>query len=104
MKEFTSDLFVSSPAHARITDPISSKEAAEEMRKSKANRLEQLVIRALKESPFGLTNHELVDRTGVNWTTITPRVRPLVNKGMVVDSGERRAGDSGVRCIVWKIA
>lgn len=103
MKEFTSDLFVESPAYARITDLVSSKEAAEEMRKSKANRLEQLVILALKESPFGLTNHELVDRTGVNWATITPRVRPLVNKGMVVDSGERRAGASGVRCIVWKI-
>ena len=69
MKEFTSDLFVESPAYARITDLASSKEAAEEMRKSKANRLEQLVILALKESPSGLTNHELVDRTGVNWAT-----------------------------------
>lgn len=91
-------------AAARATDPETSHEAAAEMlqEKSASTRLQHLVWSTLKRHPGGLTNHELVAATGIDWNTITPRVAPLVRKGLVIDSGGRRKGPTGKSCIVWK--
>lgn len=86
-------------AYARITDPDTSHKAANEVETS---RLEQMVLVQLSSCPDGLTNHELVERTGCSWNTITPRLRPLVRKGLVVDSGTRRKGPTNKSCIVWR--
>jgi hypothetical protein len=34
--------------------------------------------------------------------TVSPRFRPLVNKNLIVDSGEKRAGIGFKSSIVWK--
>ncbi len=89
-------------AAARNSDPDTSHLSAAFMRKEKANRLEALVVSTLRIHSHGLTNHELVTATGVDWNTITPRIAPLVRKGLVYDSGERRKGSTNRPCIVWK--
>ena len=87
-------------AFARHTDPETSHEAAEAV---EATVLEQMVLKALRDNPEGLTNHEIVEATGLTWNTASPRLRPLVNKGFVYDSDVKRPGPSGRRCIVWRL-
>lgn len=94
------DLFA---AFARKTDPETSHEAAEHVRRELANRLETTVLEALKAHPNGLTSHGLVKVTGIEWNTITPRIAPLRRKGLVCDSGKRREGPTDRLCIVWKL-
>jgi hypothetical protein len=89
-------------AYARATDPDTSHLSAAFVRKELANRLEQIVLTALREHPNGLTNHGLVRVTGIDWNTITPRIAPLVRKGLVFDSGKRREGPTARSCIVWR--
>lgn len=91
-----------SEAYARFDDPDTSQDAADDLRGKKANVLEGKVLAAIKKSPLGLTNHEIVTATGLDWNTSSPRVRPLVRKNLVYDSGERRPGPGGKKCIVWK--
>lgn len=90
-------------AYARNEDPDTSHEAADNTEGEIASHLEKKVIKALELNPQGLTNHQIVEITHIVWNTITPRVRPLVRKGLVVDSGERRTGPTNRRCIVWKL-
>lgn len=87
-------------SYARTTDPTTSHVAAASIRQ--ANHMETVVLDAIAASPNGLTNHELVEATGLAWNSCTPRIRPLVRKGLVRDSGIRRAGPSYRKCIVWK--
>lgn len=92
-------------AFARATDPATSHAAAAAVEGEHANRMEKLVLVELRKyREMGLTNHQLVAATGIAWNTITPRVRPLVNKGLVLDSGLRRLGPKGKKCVVWKLA
>lgn len=89
-------------AHARKKDPNTSHEAAENTKGKIANRLETEILSALKRNPHGLTNHEIVAATGIDWNTATPRIAPLVRKNLVVDIGERRIGPTNRPGIVWK--
>jgi DNA-binding MarR family transcriptional regulator len=89
-------------AYARRSDPETSHEAAQEVEKS-VTALEAIVLEALRNHPLGLTNHEIVEFTGLTWNTASPRLHPLVKKGWVIDSGERRPGPSGRNCIVWRL-
>lgn len=90
-------------ALARNSDPDTSHLAALAVEGERANKLENIVLQALRDHPDGLTNHELVAVTGITWNTITPRVHPLVRKRFVVDSGLRKMGPKGKRVIVWKL-
>jgi hypothetical protein len=85
---------------ARRSDPETSHAAAKSV---DANRLESVVLGALGRHPSGLTIHEVADLTGVPFESIGPRFRPLVNKGLIHDSGERRVGRSNRQCIVWRL-
>lgn len=100
MKVETPDLF--GEAHARWSDPDTSKAAAEDLAGEKATRLEYVVLATLQNFPQGLTMHEIVRLTGLPWNTVSPRIRPLVRKGFVIDSGKRRKGPTGHSCIVWR--
>ena len=84
-------------AYARHSDPETSKSAAERMRLSNMERIVFDVIKKLR----GATTHEIADHTGISLVTVSPRIRPLVRKGMIQDSGKKRAGDSGRKSIVW---
>lgn len=89
-------------ALARHSDPDTSHQAAREIAGNIANALELTVLEAIRGNPQGLTNHEIVSVTGLTWNTATPRIRPLVRKGLVQDSGNRRIGTTNRKCIVWK--
>lgn len=98
------DLLEWGAAYARRSDPETSHDAADDLRGKKANHLEQIVLGAIREAgERGLTNHEIVAKTGLTWNCCSPRTRPLCRKGFIIDSGERRPGPTGKMCAVWKV-
>jgi len=77
----------------RSSDPITSIEAAEQVDSTK---LESMVYEAIAKHPNGLTSDEIMlyfPNHGVQ--TISPRYAPLIRKGLIEDSGEKRKGKSG---------
>jgi DNA-binding MarR family transcriptional regulator len=92
-------------AYARTTDPETSHAAAESVKGSEATRLEAMVVMALvkRENKAGLTTHEIAKVTGLEYGSVTPRIRPLVKKGWIMDSGERRIPEGRTKAgIVWR--
>src|SRR5260370_32383305 len=83
---------------SRRRDPDTSKKAA---RSVPVADLEERVLRALRLLK-GATTHELAWLLKVDLVSVSPRMRPLVEKGLVQDSGKRRRGESGRSSIVWK--
>jgi predicted transcriptional regulator len=82
---------------ARRTDPETSHEAA---RSINITRLEKVVLDAFI-SHGEMTTHELAQVTSLELVTVSPRVRPLVRKGLIRDSGRRKIGESGRPSIIW---
>jgi hypothetical protein len=85
-------------ALARNSDPITSDLAAQQV---DTNHLEQVVLRHLLFWPLGLTCRELSASTGLELGSITPRMQPLVRRGLVVRDGTRVLRGYK-RAIVWK--
>jgi hypothetical protein len=83
---------------ARRHDPDTAKKAAAA---APVAELEGRVLRLLRTSG-GMTTHELAKALFMDLVSISPRMRPLVEKGLARDSGERRCGESGRSSIVWK--
>jgi len=80
-------------ALARATDPDTSHLAAKSV---DATQMEKIVLEAIAQFPEGCTADELErELPGFRWNTITPRFAPLLRKGRIVDTGERRKGVSG---------
>ncbi len=65
---------------ARNKDPDTSKEAAESVN---ATKLELRVLHALSVCPVGATCGEICDLTGLAWNTVSPRLAPLREKGLI---------------------
>jgi hypothetical protein len=86
---------------SRNTDPMSSHQACDVVQVSD---LEAKVLAALKQFKAGATSHELARRLRRQLVSVSPRLRPLANRRLIKDSGERRKGQSGVRQIVWELA
>lgn len=95
---------VSGQAYARATDPGTSHAAAKAVKGEEAGRLERQVVMALELGPGdGLTTHEICAIYGLEYGSVTPRIKPLVRKGLVVDSGIRRVPEGRTKAgIVWK--
>jgi hypothetical protein len=77
----------------RASDPITSYEAAVLVDSTK---LEQLVYEAIAKYPNGCIADEIqthFPNHGVQ--TISPRFAPLIRKGFIEDTGEKRKGNSG---------
>jgi len=72
----------------RKTDPDTSKEAAPDV-----SRLEGEVYAILRMRPS--TAEEVAVFLSKPLQSITPRIAPLVRKGFIYDTGERRPGASG---------
>lgn len=86
----------------RSKDPSTSREAAAFIR-ARLPHLENITYTCLKRSKNrGKIVDELVDATGLEKVTVSPRLRPLVKKGLVFESKERRMGKSGRYQTVWK--
>ncbi len=85
---------------ARRRDPDTAKKAAASV---PVADLEARVLRALRLSKAGMTTHELAWLLKVDLVSVSPRMRPLAEKGLVQDSGRRAVWpDSGRSSIVWR--
>lgn len=89
-------------AWARGSDPDTSHDAADDARGERAIKMERQVYACLVARPNGLTNWEIVELSGLSYHSATPRVKPLRNKNLVYDSGEKRLSPYGKMCKVWR--
>jgi len=89
-------------AHARATDPSTSHEAAESITGA-LPKLEAVVLTALRAAPNGATSTELAQALDLSLVTVSPRLRPLANRGLIVATALRRKGLSGRAQIVWQV-
>jgi hypothetical protein len=81
-----------SEAFARSTDPETSQQAA---RTVNVTYLEGKVVAAIKALDYaGATQDDVVKLTGLPSNSVTPRFKPLLDKGVVYASGSRK-GASG---------
>ncbi len=81
------------PALARGTDPDTSHEAAQSM---DTNELENLVYQIIAKHPNGCIADDVErELSHLRSNSITPRFAPLIRKGFIVDTGERRRASSG---------
>lgn len=86
--------FGTDPNHmARSTDPITSHEAAQSI---DTTELERIVYETIRQFPNGCISDEVL-RLLPTYThqTISPRYAPLIRKGWVIDTGEKRKARSG---------
>lgn len=88
-------------ALARAHDPLTSHLAAASV---PVTRLEQVVLDEIRVAGDGRTIDELVALTGIDKVSISPRLRPLCKKGLVIETAETRIGASGRRQTVWRAA
>lgn len=90
-------------AYARSTDPGTSHAAAKAIRGNDTVQAETRVLVSLILNPQGLTTHEIAIDANMEYGTVTPRMKPMVRKGLVVDSGLRRIPSGRTKAgIVWK--
>lgn len=83
---------------ARNTDPDTSHDAAHSF---DAAELELIVWNTLYQ--WGpMTSEQVAEFLNINLVSISPRFRPLVNKGAIIDTGEKRRNRSGRSAILWK--
>jgi len=102
---FTLDLFGNffgtlSRKMVRRKDPDTSKKAAE---KVDSATLERMVYEVIASFPKGCISDDVIRALpshGVQ--TLSPRYAPLIKKGFIVDTGERRVGKSGKQQRVMK--
>lgn len=93
---------IGTTARYRSTDPSTSREAAAFVSDHLPN-LENVVFGAVKRAKKrGMTLSELIEALGLDKVTISPRLRPLAEKGLIFASSERRMGKSGRNQTVWK--
>lgn len=85
-------------AHARSTDPYTSHESARYVDVSFTNGL---ILNFLKARGLhGGTSEEISDELQLTRVNVSPRLRPLARKGLVIEYGWRR-GKSTCKAIVW---
>jgi hypothetical protein len=78
---------------ARSTDPDTSQAAAEKVDSAK---MERMVYEVICLYPNGCTLDEIHSHFPGRWpSSISPRLAPLMRKGFIYDTGERRPGASG---------
>ena len=94
MKQSMDKFFGTEPKMmVRTTDPDTSMDSAE---KVDSTKLEQMVYETIAKYPNGCTSDEVMSHFpnhGVQ--TISPRFAPLIRKGFIEDTGERRKSAAG---------
>lgn len=86
-------------ALARSSDPDTSHAAAAGVQ---VETVEARVLGALRLRPAGLTTHDLASALGLSLVTVSPRMRPLVKRGEVRDSGFRARLPGQPSRIIWQ--
>ena len=101
-KSLFEKIFGTSPQEmVRNTDPDTSVSAANSV---DSTQLESMVYEVIAKYPNGCTSDELMKHFphhGVQ--TISPRFAPLIRKGFIFDTGERRKAASGRSQRVMKV-
>lgn len=91
-------------ALSRSTDPTTSHQAAFQFDPS-VTKTEKLILDELRGfGRGGMTTHALAAVLGLELVTVSPRMKPLRDKGLVRDSGRRAESPSGRARIIWEIA
>lgn len=85
----------------RRTDPDTSKAAGEAAREFLGEH-ERLILEALAAGPG--TKDEIAARCGLSEQQVARRMAGLKRRGLVVDTGARRASASGCAERVWRVA
>ncbi len=102
MKQSMERFFGSEPKMmVRTTDPDTSMNAAE---KVDSTKLEHQVYEVIAKYPDGCISEEVMTHFpnhGVQ--TISPRFAPLIRKGFIEDTGERRRASTGHTQRVMKV-
>lgn len=102
MKQSIERFFGSEPKMmVRTTDPDTSMNAAE---KVDSTKLEQQVYEVIAKYPDGCIAEEVMSHFpnhGIQ--TISPRYAPLIRKGFIEDTGERRKASTGHSQRVMKV-
>ena len=89
-------------ALVRNTDPETSHIAANSIR-ARVPTLESMVLEFLKSrGDTGGTTEEIALALNLDRVTISPRMKPLLTRGQVVQMG-RRSGKSNKPAIVWGV-
>ena len=97
------DLFAQPYPEAPGTYNVSTSIQAAASMQPKASRLRGLCIDALID--YGnMTPDETAAFLGLDKLSIRPRFSELKTMGEIVDTGERRANNSGKKAIVWTIS
>ena len=91
------DLF---EAHARRTDPETSKQSAAAVN---VTELQQRVIDVMALLGGDATIKEVAAKSGLAEVSVSPRFKPLRAMGMIRDSGRRRKNVGGRSAIVWEL-
>lgn len=87
------DLFSHEGAYARNSDPGPSHEAAQRV---DVNKMEAAVMVALRANG-PMTSNEISLATGIHQWTISPRMKPLEDKGLVERCGRKATINSNGR-------
>lgn len=86
---------------ARRSDPLISHQAASDVAPKVGSR-EMVVLRVLGER--GASNwDQIAEHAGVRASSISPRFKPLREKGLIYDTGRTEAGNSGSNQTVWAL-
>jgi hypothetical protein len=92
---------MSNLALSRLEDPDTAHAAADSL--GNVTDLEQLVLNKLKATPApGATTYELAEWLNLSLVSVSPRMRPLAKKRLIVDTGFRSRGASGRMQIIWR--
>jgi len=92
--DMNTEYFGTDPKHlARASDPDTSRDAAETV---DTTRLEALVYETVCKYKDGCIADDVIrDLAYLRAHSVIPRFAPLIRKGFIVDTGERRIASSG---------
>ena len=86
------------PGHRQVDTSVAAADALA----PKLGRLQRLVQTTIRDVGLaGLTADELAARLEMDRSSVQPRTSELRRKGLIRDSGQRRANATGKKAIVW---
>lgn len=89
------------PGHRHVETSVTAAEGIA----TKLGRLQRMAHQAIRDAgALGLTADELAARLDMERWSIQPRTSELRRKGLIQDSGKRRANCTGKLAIVWIVA
>jgi hypothetical protein len=96
------DLFDPAYLGARRTDPQTSHDAKASVEVVLA-RNETLIVGAVRDRGTAILD-EIIAATGIQKVSVSPTLRPLERKGILVRTGQTRPGESGRQQTEWRLA